>query len=403
MNILITTFSFPSLELGHYDGKFVLAEARAYTENGASVKILTPHYPGAKRIESPQEGIEIIRFSYFFPYHWQRLKQPGKPLYDSKSFWAILQIPILLAIFSLHIIRLSRWADIIHAQWTVTALLALPAKLLLKIPVVMTARGSDLRLLPLWLNKIIHRTITASIDCWGPQPTMLAYKEKFPCKYIKLPLIVDYQPSKQIPEDIQNVLSDQKGVFKIIYIGRLVKLKLKQNNLFLDLIDAAKYIEHSLKFHIFIIGDGEEDILQSMETKISLANTNHRISLLGGKTDVSDYIKCADIGIGGQALNAVSQEFIVADVPQILAAGDRNTEKIWTHEHNAFLVQQNQPEKLANILTKLIMYPELKFQISKNATQDMAQYVADTEHGGKQYLSIFKNIINSSHHDLTSQ
>jgi glycosyltransferase involved in cell wall biosynthesis len=399
MNILITTFSFPSFEQRHYDGKFVLAEAKAYANNGASVKVLTPHYPGSQKNEFPDERIEIIRFPYFYPYHWQRLKQPGKPIYDSKSVLALLQIPLLLALFSFHIIRLSKWTDIIHAQWTVTALLALPSKILFGKPIVMTARGSDLRLLPLWLNRIIFKSVTASIDCWGPQPTMVAYKEKCPGNSITLPLIVDYKPSNQMPADMYKYLDGQKDTFKIVYIGRLVQLKLEQCNLFLDLIDAASCLTDKLKFHIFFIGDGDDDILQTMEDKITLANTSHCVSLLGSKTDVADYIKHADVGIGGQALNAVSQEFIIAEVPQILAADDRNTEAIWTDKHNAFLVHRNQPKELANIISRLHSSPELQVEVTHNATHDMAQYVANTNSGGKQYLTAFKRIALLSHQD----
>lgn len=398
MKILITTFSFPTQKLGHYDGKFVLAEANGYAENGAFVKVLTPHYPGSQNFEILENGVEIIRFTYFWPIGWQCLKQPGKPIYDSRSTLALLQIPFALILFSFHIFRLAKWADLIHSQWTITGLLALPAKFFYKIPIVMTARGSDLRLLPKWLNCFIHKHVTAAIDCWGPQPTMMAFRKLYPAKYIKLPLIVEYRPSRNMPKEIQKVIFDKKDLFSIVYVGRLVKLKLDQKNLFINLIDAINKIDKELNFHVFLIGDGEQEIIDLIKQKISAYNIGSSVSLLGGKLNVSDYIQNADLGIGGQALNAVSQEFIVAKVPQILTKGDRNTEAIWTHEHNAFLVDNTHSDALASIISKLILDRDLTMKIARNASADMSKYVLDVSDGGKQYLAAFKEIVYPSNH-----
>ena len=114
MNILINTFSFPSIKENVHDGRFVYSEAIGYAENGAVVKVLTPHYPGADKTEQINENIEIIRFRYFFPSSLQALKTPGIPLYSQKSFLAIMQIPFLCLFFALNILRYAWWADIIR-------------------------------------------------------------------------------------------------------------------------------------------------------------------------------------------------------------------------------------------------------------------------------------------------
>jgi len=85
MNILITTFSIPSFKDNIFDGKFVLGEAIAYSENGATVKIIAPYYLGAEKTEIIQDRITIIRFQYFFPKSLQVLKQPGRPIYGQKT------------------------------------------------------------------------------------------------------------------------------------------------------------------------------------------------------------------------------------------------------------------------------------------------------------------------------
>ena len=62
MNILITTFSFPSPEDRIIDGKFVFSEAVSYAENGANVRVVTPHYFGAERVERAHERLTVFRF-----------------------------------------------------------------------------------------------------------------------------------------------------------------------------------------------------------------------------------------------------------------------------------------------------------------------------------------------------
>ena len=191
MKILIATFSFPDPSIESFDGRFVLSEAVGYAENGASVLVLTPHYPGAPRDEQIAAGIRVYRFRYFLPECLQRLKIPGQPIYRARTAWALVQLPLLLVVFASKLIRFGRWADIIHAQWTVTALLALPAKWLFRTPIVVTARGSDIRLLPVWLNRFLHRQVDASLDCFRALPWSPWYRRNFPARFLSLPIIVD--------------------------------------------------------------------------------------------------------------------------------------------------------------------------------------------------------------------
>ena len=132
MNILIATTSFPDKNNDDIAGKFVMNEARAYALNGMNVTVLTPHQPGALRREMIQPQLQVIRFRYFLPEKRQCLKTPNKPIYGQRSLLAVIQLPVFLAIFFLQLIRYGRKADVIHCQWTATALLALPCKWLFK-------------------------------------------------------------------------------------------------------------------------------------------------------------------------------------------------------------------------------------------------------------------------------
>ncbi len=147
MKILICTFSFPYIDGNVFDSRFVYSEAKGYANNGADVTVLTPHFPGAPELENNEKGLTVRRFPYFLPKSLQKARSPGKPLYNPASLLALLQLPVLCLIFSIRIIQHARKADIIHAQWTLTAFLSLPAKWITGKPLVVTARGSDIRLL----------------------------------------------------------------------------------------------------------------------------------------------------------------------------------------------------------------------------------------------------------------
>jgi hypothetical protein len=79
MHILILSPGFPTLlasqEGDFYGGSFVLTEALAYQLAGAKVTVLTPHVPGLPLREDLQDGLQVVRFRYFFPVGWQRIRK----------------------------------------------------------------------------------------------------------------------------------------------------------------------------------------------------------------------------------------------------------------------------------------------------------------------------------------
>ena len=394
MNILITSFSFPSYKHKTYDGKFIYSEAIAYTRNGANVRVITPHYLGVDKEEQTKENIRIFRFQYFFPKSLQVLKKPGKPIYSTKSFFAILQIPFLCFVFILNILKHAPWADIIHAQWTVTALLALPAKWVFNKKIILTVRGSDIRLLPKVINRFIHRQVDAAIDCF-PEPWSNKYKQGFPAHYITLPLIVHRDDPRLMPEDMKIILKEKSDPFIIMYVGRFDYIKIKSNKLpLINVIHASKILKlKQMNFHVFYLGDGEEDLTREMLRLITGMDLQKYISLLGPKTNVLDYIHFCHLGIGGIAFNAVSQEFTVSSKPQILIDGKDNMGAPWRHRINSIFIRPDDKEDLVGKLMWAIKNREQIREIGENAKNEMKKYIVDSKLGGKLYLNEFQNLI----------
>ena len=395
MNILITSFSFPALRDQIYDGRFVLSEAMAYAENGASVRVVTPHYSGARNVEKIHKRITVFRFHYFIPISLQVLKKPGIPIYNQKSILAILQLPLLCFFFTINILKHAAWAELIHAQWTITALLSLPAKWILGTKIVLTARGSDLRLAPRWLNRFIHSKVNGAIDCFGPQPWNREYKRNFHAHYIKLPHLVHNDLSGHIPEEMNKALQNKSDVFVILYVGRFDYLKIAENRLpLIDLIFSSKILkEKRAKFHVFYLGGGEKKIEKKMRILIDQNDLQNQVTLLGVKTNVPDYISFSHIGLGGIAFNGVSHEFTINAKPQILIDVPDNAHTPWRHGRNAILVRPNDEVDLAEKLNWAITHRDEAREIGKRASEEMSQYIMDSQRGGRIYLEAFSDIL----------
>ncbi|MBW1644859.1 MAG: glycosyltransferase [Deltaproteobacteria bacterium] len=388
------TFSFPFLPEENYDGKFVLAEARAYAANGAVVRVITPRFATVPHYENPEPGISVFRFDYFFPVRWQCLKRAGKPLYAELSWLSMLQIPFFLLVMAGKIFLHGRWADIIHAQWSLAALLSLPAKWMFGTKIVLTVRGSDIRLLPSWLNRFIHRQVDAAIDCFGPQPWNEEYKKRFPARYLTLPLIVyENEPVREMPADMAAILQNRNHPFIITYIGRFERLKIRDNNLpLLALIQAASvWKQKDLNFHLFYLGSGE--LRKEMEDLIKDLKLADRVTILGAKTNVMHYLQFSHLGVGGIAFNAVSQEITMAGKPQLLVDSSDNRDTPWVDGQNAIFIK---PDDVMDLVTKVIWAsrnPEQLQCLARQAKKDMASYFTGIKPGGKIYLQQFTSLL----------
>jgi|APSaa5957512535_1039671.scaffolds.fasta_scaffold15876_2 glycosyltransferase involved in cell wall biosynthesis len=389
MKILVCTISFPYFDGNISDGRFVYSDVMAYAENDAEVIVLTPGFPGSPKIEKLEKNITVFRFSYFFPTSMQILRVPGKPIYDSRSFLALIQLPFLCIAFFLHILRLSRDVNIIHAQWTPTALLALPAKWIFRKILVVTARGSDIRLLPVWLNKFILKNVTASIDCFGPTKWNLDNKNNFPSNYIRLPTLVYKDPITNHPADIDN------DCFTILYVGRFHSIKINQNHLpFFDLVNSGEALKkRKINFRIYYVGDGDPTLVKKLCKLIEDLELGDNIKLLGSKCNVIDYMSSCNLGIGGIAFNGVAQEYTICNTPQLFVDSEDNVDTPWRNKVNCLFVQPNDIQDLTDKLLWAYDSAEAIQGFADQASTDLGDYFMDSDKGGRIYLNEFEKLI----------
>ncbi|MEW5975208.1 MAG: glycosyltransferase [Acidobacteriota bacterium] len=141
---LFLTSCYPKW-VGEPSGIFLHHLAKALTELGWRVIVLTPNFPGGRK-EEVLEGVLVRRVSYFLP-RWQRLCYGSGILPNlRKAPWIWLQVPfyvLSMLVASLLLVRRKK-IDLIHAHWLlpqgiVTRLL----RVFSSVPIVMTLHGGD--------------------------------------------------------------------------------------------------------------------------------------------------------------------------------------------------------------------------------------------------------------------
>ncbi|NIM21240.1 MAG: glycosyltransferase, partial [Candidatus Latescibacteria bacterium] len=116
-----------------------------------------------------ENGIVIHRFRYF-PKSWQKLAYGSgmvTNLRQTPSLW--LQVPFFLVAMAYSLLRVIRkeHPDVIHAHWIVPqGLVALLGKFFFKIPILISAHGSDAFAFRNGLSRRLKRFILRNSDVW---------------------------------------------------------------------------------------------------------------------------------------------------------------------------------------------------------------------------------------------
>lgn len=388
MKILVLTTSFPT-RIKNYQlgGSFILTECLAYEQAGAEVTVITPGVYGVPKIEVFGKSIRVIRFSYFFPQSLQVIKKPGVALYNKMGIWFYIQFPFFLLFYMLTAIKNGRNMDIVHCNWTLSALVALPLKWIYKVPIVLTMRGSDIRSIPKFINSYIVKNIDSVIDCFGPYPENVEIKKMFDGNYLTLPVIV-----KSISEEGGDTFV-KNDKFVITYIGRFDETKLRLGFGFFDLIEALSLIEERHNIECIYVGDGSlMDGLHARTQELGLAAC---VQFVGYQESVYKYIDYSDVIVGGAALNGVSEECTLKGKPQLLPDIKKWQENLWLDKKNCLIYKTGDPTSMAGAIKYAMANPEKMNEMKENIYEVSRKYLITGKAGGELYTKEFGRLTNS--------
>lgn len=142
MRVAMITTVYPRFD-GDAAGNFVASLAEALVEQGAEVTVVAPHDEGASPGEM-RAGVRVVRPRYV-PARLERVAyRQGIPANLRASGWARAGLLPFLVRFTLAIRRAARSADVVHAHWAPTGVLAALAAG--RTPLVLTLHGTDVAL-----------------------------------------------------------------------------------------------------------------------------------------------------------------------------------------------------------------------------------------------------------------
>jgi glycosyltransferase involved in cell wall biosynthesis len=143
LKVTICTTNFPRWK-GDFRVPFILEAARAISNQGNEVKVLTMHTPGAVTHEY-FEKIEVFRAKYL-PENLEILQKDASGIPEAWRkglFQKFATIPFLVR-FTCLIGKQAKGSDIIHCNWSLSGLAAYLSKFIHKTPYIITVQGSDI-------------------------------------------------------------------------------------------------------------------------------------------------------------------------------------------------------------------------------------------------------------------
>ncbi|MGD0821860.1 MAG: glycosyltransferase family 4 protein [Desulfomonilia bacterium] len=395
MKVCVLTTSFP-LGKGDISGMFVLEKCRHLAKQGIKVRVITPHYPGAP-LNEVIDGIEVRRFRYFFPETLQKLCYGSGIPNNIREFpWTRVQLPILLALFTIQAIIHARDCDVVNAHWSIAGLAGFIAAKLYGKPIVLFMHQGTTRSLSK-IEKILLEQVDYVI-CNSSYTQSHVLKSAQPKRIKIIPPSVDitkFQPHIMQEEDKNLLPEKSRDKFIIFSLGRLVEWKGHTY-----LIDAISLMNEVPLPHLLIGGEGT--LYQELTTKVQKMNLSDRVTFLGHIPGnlISKYFSLADIyvqpsiidrdgtteGLGVTLLEAMACEkpcigSRVGGILDIIKDGE-----------NGFLVDPADPTQLAESITILLRDERLRREMGKNARRFVENnYSWDTK--AKELIEIYKNLI----------
>ncbi len=159
MRVALVTTSFP-LEISGSSGIFVARLVEALARR-VRIEVVVPSATAPGRTAWRDTPIHAFRYA---PWRYQLLAhaQGGVPVALRRRPWLRLLLPVFLLSMFWACLRRGRNADLLHANWAPTGVVAGCAGWLLRIPVVTTIRGEDAqRLADSSLQRLLMRACVA--------------------------------------------------------------------------------------------------------------------------------------------------------------------------------------------------------------------------------------------------
>ena len=303
MKILIVTSNYPRWS-GDSTTPFVHNFARELVNQGVQVRVVAPHFKGAK-YKDEMDGVEIRRFRYWLPESGQTVCYQGGALGNLKKSWLNkLKLPVLVACeFFFTLLQTLSWKPTwINSHWLIPQgfLCALVSKLTGTKHVATIHGGDVLALDTRFLRKfkaftLKHSdivTVNSSVTkakAEAISPSTVSNLVLLPTGILAIPEL-----NKDEVSAVRTQLLPEPKEFLLLFVGRVNEEKGVK-----ELIEATKILlTDGYSVHLAVVGRGHQE--QQFKALVGELNIESSVTFVGwvNFSEIYHYYAAADIFIG---------------------------------------------------------------------------------------------------------
>lgn len=363
MHVCWITTSFPRYE-GDHAGVWFMGLAKGLMSRGVKLTVIAPHDAGTPRHES-MRGVEVHRFRYWRPESRQRLCYGyGMPENVKRNPLLRFQLAPLFLSGALSCLKNTRNVDVIHAFWTLNAIMGAPARSIRRLPLLLTILGSGIRSAPRWLNRVSLSQVDAIVSATAEQCQLLAgYGYRGPLIDIKQTNMLDLQrlnESRPLESDLASWCAG--GTAVVTFIARLDPFK--------DPVGFIRAVPDVLQSHpnarFLVVGDGSAR--PEVESEIARLGIEASVRLTGMRDNVGSLLRASTVFVANSPISncysATILEAMEVGVPCVVTdVGDPTGS--FTAKDYVEPVRPNDPVDLARGIVRLLADPGLRQRRSR--------------------------------------
>jgi len=392
LNLLVITTGFPRF-IGDLFGAFIYEQVKALSDHGVHVRVVAPHEAGLYRAEKMGK-INVLRFLYMWPEKWQHVAYGGGiPTNISRSWLTRIQLPLFILSFFGGVFKQRHGVQVIHCHWTVSGLIAswVFGK---KIPIVLSVRGSDVKLFNNSLTKRFNRYIISRMDRVVAVSDDLAdslYKigiEKQKIEIIPNGVSARFKPGNRVLCRQMKDLPEE--AFIVLFVGLFVPVK------GLDvLIDALSKWRTETDWKCVLVGDGPEE--KDIADRILRHELNRQFVFAGRQPVecIPAWMQAADVLVlpsRSEGRPNVAIEAQACGIP-VVATRVGGTAEIVMDGKTGVLVDPENSDALENALRIMKRNENLRLEMGKRANEFISEQGFTWKDNAEKLNNLYRKLL----------
>lgn len=366
--VLVLTTNFPRQRRGDVTGNFVVDPILALADDVEHVVLAPLDAGSATRREQLAEGVAVRRFGYWWPRSAQRLAYGhGIPTNLASSRLARLQLAPFLAVFATRALAAARDVDVVHAHWLPTVLAALPARLVLRRPLLVTLHGTDVNRFPRpfvrWALRRCDVVVSSHDDLLERVHALAPSVRRERIRHL-----VEPQPTDGAA--MARIRSELGPGPVVIFVGRLSPERDP-----LTFVRSVPYVlERVPDARFAVVGDGV--LRHAVLDEIRRLGVGEHVRVFGHRPDVWNFLALADVFA---ALSPLTNAWVTALVEAMRASvpavvtDSGSTPAALTDGEDVLLVPVADPQRLGQALARVLLDPGLARRLAEGARRRLAR------------------------------